>query len=308
MPLAFHARFIGFDVATLTGGEEALEALYESRKHLPPEHIAHQDTVYCTRIVQIGRRLAQKTPLAHSWARRIEDTLRNFMKNEHGVFRGLHEVRGLRQVYVFGGMVSGFVFLADQQGNGRLDLLEELIDWASSGQAGMLRWPETPRERQADALLIRLLELMGVESGLVNPLSRETAFFGIVCFLKHASKFDDFLWDRLATILVRMSIYTPEVVAAFLERLPSEHRNNLEVRMNRILPEEGVGSVLSNWRMEFFVASFMAEPVGKQDGLRRLWQDLLRTLLSPMSISATLRYGAQQLLKMFRHDEGALPK
>jgi hypothetical protein len=287
----------------LTGSEEALEALYESRKHLPPDHIARQDTVYCIRIVQIGRRLAKKTPLAHAWTHRVEDALRNFMKNEHGVFRGQHQVRGLRHVYVFGGMFSGFVFLADQQGDGRLELLEELIDWASSGQAGMLRWPETPRERQADALLMRLLELMGVESGLVNPLSRDAAFFGIECFLKQASKFDDFLWDRLATALVRMSIYTPEKVAGFLDKLPSEHRKTLEVRMNRILPQEGVGSVLSNWRMEFFVASFMAEPAGKQDGLRRLWQDLLRTLLSPMSISATLRSSVQQLLKVFRRDE-----
>ena len=74
----------------------------------------------------------------------------------------------------------------------------------------MRRWPDVPEpERQADALLIRVFEVVGVEFGLSDPLSREVAFFGIQCFLEHAAKFEDSLWIRIATVLARIESIPP---------------------------------------------------------------------------------------------------
>ena len=115
---------------------------------------------------------------------------------------------------------------------------------------------------------MRLMEVVGVEFGLSDPLSREIAFFTIRCFCWHAANFDDFLWDRLATVLARMNIYHPSDVAQFLAAMPAEQRDVLEPRVTAILPKEGVGTLLSQHRAEVFFASVFAEPPGKLDGLR----------------------------------------
>src|SRR6185369_10128134 len=125
-----------------------------------------------------------------------------------------------------------------------------------------------------------------------DPMAREVVFFGIAGFLGHASKFDEFLWDRLATILVRMSVYQNEEVAHFLGDLPNEHKDELQARMNRILPEESVGSLISQHRSEIFYASVLAEAAENSGGLRAEWQDFLRIFIGPKSLSATLRYAA----------------
>jgi hypothetical protein len=101
----------------------------------------------------------------------------------------------------------------------------------------------------------------------------------------------------MANVLARMNIYFGGEVAHFRARIADEHRESLQVRMNQVLPREGVGSLLSNYRGETFYASVFAEPAGKEDGLRVVWMDCLRVLLSPQSLSATLRYGAQRLLE-----------
>ena len=89
---------------------------------------------------------------------------------------------------------------------------------------------------------MRLIDILGVEYGLYDPLARENAFFGMQCFLKHAAAFDEFLWQRMANVLARMSIYFGGEVARFLAEISDEHGEWLQVRMNRVLPKEGVGS------------------------------------------------------------------
>lgn len=285
----------------LAGDESALEAVYESSQRLPADHGARHDFMFRMRIVQVGRRLLSQPPLGGLWVSRMEVAIREFMYTQRGCYRSLHHV------YTVGALIPGFVFLAHQQGHGRLPLLAELIDWASAGEEGMLRWPETPCERQPDALLMRLLEVVGVEYGLFDPLSREVVFFGISHFLGHATKFDEFLWNRLATILVRMSVYQTDAVSHFLGDLPSEHREVLQARLNQILPEESVGSLISQHRSEMFYASVLAESSENPGGLRTEWQDFLRVFVGPKSLSATLRYAAKKILQLTRQTGSAQP-
>jgi hypothetical protein len=276
----------------LAGDDSALEAAYQAVTSTNPSPAFHlQDFLWRLRVVQVGRNMRGEPPLGEVWTRRAEELVRTFVCEHHGVFQGASHA------YVLAGTNSGIVFLAHQLGQDHLDLLKQLVDWAAAGQAGMLRWPETPRERQADGLLIRLIEILGVEYGLYDPLARENAFFGMLCFLKHATTFDEFLWHRMANVLARMNIYFGGEVAHFLARITDEHRECLQVRMNQVLPKEGVGSLLSNFRGETFIASVFAEPAGKKDGLRVLWIDCLPVLLGPQSMSATLRYGAKKLLE-----------
>jgi hypothetical protein len=124
------------------------------------------------------------------------------------------------------------------------------------------------------------------------------------CFLEHAAAFDEFLWQRMAGALARMNIYFGGEVAQFLGRIADEHCEWLQVRMNQVLPKEGIGSLLSNFRGETFYASVFAEPADKQDGLRAVWMDCLRVLLGPQSMSATLRYGARKLLERVQGGAG----
>ena len=227
----------------------------------------------------------------------MKTAIREFMVEQ----RGVHQ--GACRAYTVGSVITGIVFLAHQQGDCRVDLLRELIDWASAGQQGMLHWPDRPRDRQADALLLRTLEVAGIETGLFDPLSRETVYFGIQCFLEHAARFDEFVWDRIATVLARMNIYHAGEVAQFLARIPDEHRDSLQVRMNQVLPREGIGTLVSPHRAETFYAHVFSEPPGKKDGLRGVWQDCLRVLLSPASLSKTLRHGLQLLHRVIQSDK-----
>ena len=97
----------------------------------------------------------------------MKTAIREFMVEQ----RGVHQ--GACHAYTVGSVITGIVFLAHQQGDCRVDLLRELIDWASAGQQGMLHWPDTPRERQADALLLRVLEVTGTKRGyLIRYLGR----------------------------------------------------------------------------------------------------------------------------------------
>jgi hypothetical protein len=144
---------------------------------------------------------------------------------------------------------------------------------------------------------------MGIETGLFDPLSRETVYFGIQCFLEHAAQFDEFVWDRIATVLARMNIYNAGEVAQFLAKIPDEHRESLQVRMNQVLPKEGIGTLVSPHRAEAFYARVFSEPPGKKDGLRSVWQDCLRDLLGPISLSKTLRNGLQRLHGVIQSDK-----
>ena len=279
----------------LAGDESALEAAYESWQHAP-QYAIRQDFMYRLRIVQVGRKLAGGPPLGEQWTERMKTAIREFMVEQ----RGVHQ--GACHAYTVGSVITGIVFLAHQQGDCRVDLLRELIDWASAGQQGMLHWPDAPRERQADALLLRVLEVTGIETGLFDPLSRETVYFGIQCFLKYASRFDEFVWDRIATVLARMNIYHAGEVAQFLARIPDEHRESLQVRMNQVLPKEGIGTLVSPHRAEAFYAHVFSEPPGKKDGLRGVWQDCLRVFLGPTSLSKTLRHGLQLLYRVIQSE------
>jgi len=279
----------------LAGDESALEAAYESWQHAP-QYAIRQDFMYRLRIVQVGRRLAGRPPLGQQWTDRMKTAIHDFIVEQ----RGIHQ--GACRSYTIGSVITGIVFLAHQQGDCCVDLLRELIDWASAGQQQMLRWPDTPRERQADALLLRVMEVMGIETGLFDPLSRETVYFGIQCFLKYASKCDEFVWDRIATVLARMNIYNAGEVAQFLAKIPDEHRESLQVRMNQVLPKEGIGTLVSPHRAEAFYARVFSEPPGKKDGLRSVWQECLRDLLGPISLSKTLRNGLQRLHGVIQSD------
>jgi AcrR family transcriptional regulator len=279
----------------LAGDESALEAAYESWQHAP-QYAIRQDFMYRLRIVQVGRRLAGWPPLGQQWTDRMKTAVREFIVEQ----RGIHQ--GACRTYTIGSVITGIVFLAHQQGDCRVDLLRELIDWASAGQQQMFRWPETPRERQADALLLRVLEVMGIETGLFDPLSRETVYFGIQCFLEYAWKFDEFVWGRIATVLARMNIYNAGEVARFLAKISDEHRESLQVRMNQVLPKEGIGTLVSPHRAEAFYARVFSEPPGKKDGLRSVWQECLRDLLGPISLSKTLRNGLQRLYGVIQSD------
>lgn len=288
---------------TLADDEAALEANYESWKSLQSDHLFRQDFMYRMRLIQIGRTLQEKPPLESKWTDRIELAIRDFMCEQRGLGHGS------QNAYPLLGMMHGMVFMAHQLGRGHVPLLEELINWASTGQREeMLRWPEAQRNRQPDMMMMRFLEVMGAEMGANDPLSRETALFGISCFLKYASKFDKSIWELLATILTRMSHYNPDAVADFLKGIPSVHSEELTVWMNKVLPQEGVSAVIGTPVSDAFFASVFCEPPGKEDGLRREWQNFLRTLAGPDSVSATLRCGAQQVLQAVRSDSAGPSK
>ena len=279
----------------LAGDESALEAAYESWQHAP-QYAIRQDFMYRLRIVQVGRKLAGCPLLGEQWTQRMETAIREFMVEQ----RGVHQ--GACRVYTVGSVITGIVFLAHQQGDGRVDLLRELIDWASTGREGMLHWPDRARDMQADALLLRTLEVAGIETGLFDPLSRETVYFGIQCFLGHAARFDEFMWERIATVMARMNIYNAGEVTQFLAGIPDEHRDSFQVRMTQILPREGIGTLVSPHRAETFYAHVFSEPPGKKNGLRGVWQDCLRVLLGPASLSRTLRHGLQLLHRVIQSD------
>ena len=116
-------------------------------------------------------------------------------------------------------------------------------------------------------------------------------------------RFDEFVWDRIATVLARMNIYHAGEVAQFLGGIPDEHRDSLQVRMNQVLPREGIGTLVSPHRAETFYAHVFSEPPGKKDGLRGVWQDCLRVLLGPTSLSRTLRHGLQLLYRVIQSDK-----
>jgi hypothetical protein len=279
---------------TLAGDASALDAAYQSVKGMASPPAFHvQEFLWRLRIVQVGRNLTGKLPLAEVWTTRAEEFIRDFMYKHRGVYQGACDV------YALAAMVSGAVFVAHQLGRGRLDLLKELIDWAV-GQTTIPRSANTQWKRQPDAILMRLIEVVGVEAGLSDPLSRETALFGLQCFLQHARTFDDFLWDRTATILTRMSIYHPSAVSQFLAGIDGEYREALQRRMNQILPQENVGSLLSSYRLEAFIASVMAEPPGRKDSFRNVWLECFRMLLGPKSLEATLRCVMQKLVELLR--------
>lgn len=285
----------------LSGDESALDLNYELWKSVPPDHMSRQDFMYRMRLIQVGRRLQGQAPLGSEWTSRVEAAIRDFMFEQRGV------VRGSQGTYALTGVTFGVVFVAHQLGHGHVPILVDLIEWAFAGQHGKpLRWPETQRNRQADMLVMRLLEFVGAEIGANDLLSRETAFYGISCFLRHTARFDASLWDMLAEILTRMSHLTADAVAEFLKEIDSEHRDELKVRMNKILPREGIGSVLGATRSEAFFASVYCERPGKEGGLRRVWQDFLRKCSSPGSVSAALRYGTERVLEDIQSDAAEL--
>jgi hypothetical protein len=273
----------------VAGGDDALEHAFRARKQLPSEHLARQDFLYWVRIAQIGRRLVGREPPGAVWTERIDESIRVFVKEHRAAYQGSH------RTYALGGMISGVVFLAHQLGTGDLPLMKELIDWAVPLGA---RYWDAPRDRQADALLARTLEVIGVEFGAFDPLSRQAAFHGIQCFLGHAARLDEFLWDRLALVLARMKVYMPNEVAGFLGEADDQARKTLEGRIDRAPVREGVGTLLSNFRMERFVAAMLAEPPGEPDGLRRHWQEALHEMLSSHSMASALRFGFGKIMHL----------
>ncbi len=265
--------------------------------------------MYRLRIVQVGLDVAGKPPLGAIWTERMETAIRTFLYEQHGTYQGAYHT------YISGSLVTALAFAAHQRKSGRLALLQELVDWAAAGEGGMLRWPQTPPEQQADAVLLRVLEVLGVETGLFDPLARKVAFFGIRCFLEHAAKFNapspdksDSQWDRMAVTLARMNIYHRADVARFLDEIAAEHRKELQDRMNKVLPKEGVGTLVSPHHAEVFYCCVFAEPPGKRDGLRGIWQDCLREFLGPKSLPATMRYGIHRLHNVIQTDNPASPQ
>jgi serine/threonine protein kinase len=276
----------------LAGDESVLDTVYEVRKKKPPGHYLHQDFIYWMRIVQIGRVCQGKPPLDDQWTTRIEEMIREFFYNQHAV------VRGNCRAYVLAGMIGGIVFLANQPGNSGLRLLKELIEWAL-GNGDPRQWPDTPDDFQPIALLMRLLESVGVEAGLCNPLARRNAFFGIRCFLENDTFSELHLLDRLAVILVRMRVYNPLEVDEFLTTLRKQCGvavDELEVRISTKLPQEGVGVLLSNF--DLLYGSILAEPVDGTNGLRGEWISFLYLLLGSKGVRTTLHCGVQQLARM----------
>ena len=117
-------------------------------------------------------------PLESKWTDRIEVATRNFMRVTARARAWEPE-----NLPTFGA-TYGVVFLAHQLGQDRVPLLEELIEWACVGQGEeMLRWPETQRGRQADMLMMRLLEFVGVENGATTRYCAKPPFSGYLAFL-----------------------------------------------------------------------------------------------------------------------------
>jgi hypothetical protein len=287
------------EIRALAGEDSALEAAWQSwQQAAHSEYGMRQEFMWRLRIVQVGRALMGAPPLGREWTTRMEEAMRDFLCRQHGVFQGACNV------YAVGGAISGLVFLSHESGHGRPPLLEELVDWACHGPNNtVLRWPNTARDRQPDALLLRLIEVVGVEAGLSAPVCRETAFFGIRRFLQHAGRFDDALpWDRLATILARMNIYHSSDVGQFLAGLAEEHREALRTRMQRITPRENVGSLLSNYRLEAFIASVMAEPPDKEHSFRAGWLECFRLFIGPKNLAATIRFAMRKLVEQLLHE------
>jgi hypothetical protein len=304
----------------LSGDDAALEANYEFWKSVPPHHMARQDFMYRMRLIQVGRKLhPEQPPLEPEWTNRVEVALRDFMREQHGVVKGSPFVRGWfsrlvractwwrrdsrasQPVYALTGAPFGMVFLAHQLGHGRIPILGELIAWSAAGENGkMRRLSEEPEpKRQPDMLLLKLLEFVGAEIGANDQLSRATAFHGISCFLEHASKFEEEVhWEQLAIILSRMSHFAVEAVDEFLAKLSSDHRDKLRLRMSKIMPKEGLGSILGGTRSELFFASVYRHRSGEQGGPMKAWQDFLRRCNDPERLSATLRFAAQRELQL----------
>jgi hypothetical protein len=279
---------------SIAGEDSALEAAYSSWRDLqPPEHGARQDFMFRLRIVQVARHTMKRDPLDDLWTRRMETALRDFMCERRGVFH----TRVPDHVYRLGSMIPGMMFVAQQYGYGRLPLLKELIDWcATDGHDGMLKWPDTPRQQQADSILLRMLDVIGVEFGISDPLAREMVFFGLDAFLAHAAR-NHFPWETLGTILNRVTLHAPHEVTQFLADQSEENAAALRAEMLRANPQAGLGSLISQHRNETFVATVMAEPRGRADGLRVQWQEFLRVFLGPATVRHTLRTMVRMALR-----------
>jgi hypothetical protein len=233
------------------------------------------------RIIQLGLQQMGRTPLDDMWTLRVEEALRHFFFQQKARFR-------ISQEYICGSLVPGFPFLARQKGSVELKLLKEFIDYAFDTEKQGNYLTASERHKRLDAILLRVIEVDAIVYGTYDAPARGLAFFGLKCFLDYIDKFDDFMWERMATILSRMQTYFPEEVAQFFKGLPVDSSSQLQLHMNQVWPKESIGSLLS-MRTEMFYAALLSEPPGKKDGFRSQWQGFLRILTSDTDLASTLR-------------------
>ncbi len=243
--------------------------------------VVGQDFAFEMRIIQLGLQQMGRTPLDDMWTSRAEETLRHFFFQQKARFR-------ISQEYICGVLVAGFPFLARQKGSVELKLLKEFIDHAFDTEKQGNDLTASERHKRLDAILLRVIEVDAIEYGTYDAPARGLAFFGLKCFLDYIDKFDDFMWERMATVLSRMQTYFPGEVTQFFKGLPVDSSSQLQLHMNQVWPKENIGSLLS-MRTEMFYAALLSEPPGKKDGFRSQWQGFLRILTSDTGLASTLR-------------------
>ena len=279
---------------TLAHGEAALEAAWRyCEANRGREVYFSQSLLADIRFVQVGLEILDKAPLGDVWSERIDGTLRSFYQDCACSFH-------INKPYYGGYMASGLLFLAQQRGDAQLEVLRDLVRDACSRSDE----EATPRQHHRDSILLRMLEVDGIEYGTFKPLGVEIALFGLKCFLDHASSADDDRWRRIAKILVRLRTYFPEKVERFLEELDSPPvRARLQSEMRSARTEESVGTLLG-MKIEYFNVAAYAEPVDCRDGLRASWQEYQRILYSPTSLRDTLKSLVMMILDLLIRKNG----
>ena len=240
-----------------------------------------EHAVFEMRIIQLGLQQMGKTPLDYIWTLRVEEALRHFFFQQKTRFR-------ISQEYICGGLVPGFPFLARQKGSVELNLLKEFIDYAFDTEKQGNDLSASERHSRVDAILLRVIEIYAIEHGTYDAPARGLAFFGLKCFLDYIDKFDDFIWEKTATVLSRMQTYFPEEVTQFFKGVSTDSSSQLQLRMNQVWPKENIGSLLS-MRTEMLYATMFSDAPGKRDGMRSKWQEFLRILISDTGLACTLR-------------------
>ncbi|MCP4109226.1 MAG: hypothetical protein GY749_27495 [Desulfobacteraceae bacterium] len=272
----------------LTGSISALDMYYEYW-HWAKEtnQVGNQELMWALRLIQIGLRLNGDPPMDDTWTQRCVEGIRYFYYHNHGIYKESKE-------YVCGSMYAAFAYLARQTGNPELPIIKELIDHSCNQGKENSAVRKKARNQQLDAILMRAVETDAIEIGTFDPVARNVAFYGLRCFLDNRDMLDDFLWERIITLLSRMQTYYAEGVEKFLTELPRELSDKLRIQMNQTLSRGNIGLL----KVELLYASVLGEPVSQAEGLRPHWQNLLRIFYSPKSVTATLREFIKTLIRL----------
>ena len=275
-----------FIARILAGNKDILSLTYDLWRTLRSSgHIMSQDFMFQMRIVQLGLELKGEAPLNELWTRRVEEGIRYFFYDKGACFKATHE-------YIGGSLMAAFPFLVRQPSKSGYGVLKEFIDHACTSTHDDAK----DRKKRLDAIMMRVVEVTGLEYGCYDVLSRGLSFYGLECFLNHHEVFDEYMWNRYGEVLARMRNYFSEEVRIFLAKLTPSLYHEITERMSRIVVKENIGTLIS-MKHESLYASLLSEPPGFKSGIRPLWQESLGYLYSKDNMTSTLR---NLVLTLFR--------